>query len=110
MRCWISAAYVETATAMQIVSGTAWLDIQPKLTDFDALQSTGEGIAAIITRRTVHFSWVRVDGLISRSEDENWKSKVVFRIAHNRRDIKKPDIRIGTEPPVSLSNNARILV
>lgn len=56
---------------MQIVSGTAWLDIQPKLTDFDALQSTGEGIAAIITRRTVHFSWVRVDGLISRSEDEN---------------------------------------
>lgn len=34
---------------MQIVSGTAWLDIQPKLTDFDALQSTGEGIAAIIT-------------------------------------------------------------
>lgn len=56
---------------MQIVSGTARLDIQPKLTDFDALRSTGEGIAAIIPRRAVHFSWVRVDGLISRPEDEN---------------------------------------
>lgn len=97
MRCWISTAYVETATAMQIVSGTARLDIQPKLTDFDALRSTGEGIAAIIPRRAVHFSWVRVDALISRSEEENWKSKVVLRFARNRRDIKKPDITIETE-------------
>lgn len=55
---------------MQIVSRTARLDIQPKLTDFDALRSTGEGIAAIIPRRAVHFSWVRVDALISRPEDE----------------------------------------